>query len=326
MRTALVALLLAIPAQEPRKIKVVTTLAVLGAVAREIAGDAANVSALADPAQDPHYVEPRPTLKQAARDADLFVELGLDLDKWADVVAGESGNVRIQRGQKGRVTASKGVRTLELPEVISKEWGDIHPSGNPHVWLDPLNVRKIAQNLFDGLAGVDEANREAYAKRLREFLERLDGAMFGEALVKEVGAGRLVVRAQNGTLAAYLKENKLEGKKGGWLQKAGPLAGLKVVTYHKTWIYFASRFGLEIAGEVEEKPGIPPTRGHLQKLSASMKAAGVKALLVDIFYPTADAEFAAKESGARVIVTPIDGTDYFALVDGILDRLLEAAK
>jgi len=321
----LLPLVLLAPAQE-KKVKVVTTLAVLSSVARAVAGDAAEVSALSDPAQDPHSVEPRPTLKQAARGADLFVEVGLELDKWAEVVAGESGNPRIQRGQKGRVVSSRGIRTLELPEALSKEWGDVHPGGNPHVWLDPLNVRTIAQNIFEALAAVDEANREAYQKRLRGFLARLDAALFGEDLVKEVGAGRLVSRAQNGTLASYLRDKGLEDRVGGWMKRAAPLRGLKVVTYHKSWIYFASRFGIEVRGEVEEKPGIPPTRGHLQKLAASMKEAGVKVVVVEVFYPVADGEYVARDSGARVVSVPLDGADYFALMDTILDRLLEAAR
>src|SRR5262249_34299565 len=134
------------PQSNEKPLEVVTTLGVLASLASEVGGTRVHAEALADPRQDPHYVEPKPTLMQKARAADLFIEVGLQLELWGEKVASGSGNPKIQMGQPGRVVASTGVQTLELPAVLSREWGDVHPYGNPHVWLDPLNAKTMAEN------------------------------------------------------------------------------------------------------------------------------------------------------------------------------------
>src|SRR5687768_10425188 len=141
-----------------RKLEVVATTGVLASIAQAVGGERVEVQALADPRQDPHFVEPRPTLMQRARGADVFVEVGLQLELWAQKVVDGSGNARIQSGQPGRVVAAQGLHTLELPASLSREWGDVHPSGNPHVWLDPLNAGALADNIAAGLARVDPAH------------------------------------------------------------------------------------------------------------------------------------------------------------------------
>src|SRR5262245_37452933 len=172
-------------------LEVVTTLGVLADLAREVGGAHVHAEALADPRQDPHYVEPRPTLMQKARAADLFIEVGLQLELWADKVASGSGNTRIQTGQPGRVIASAGVQTLELPAVLSREWGDVHPYGNPHVWLDPLNAKTMAENIAKALQAVDAAHASDYQQNLERFQQRIDEALFGPELIAEVGGRQL---------------------------------------------------------------------------------------------------------------------------------------
>ncbi len=156
----LLAAVLATPAAAaPKKVNVVTTLNVLASIAKAVGGDRVTTSALARPTQDPHTLVAKPTFKVMAKRADLFVELGLELDKWGSAVTDASGNPDIQLGQKGRVVASDGVETKELPATLSKAWGDIHPSGNPHVWLDPVNVKRMAKNIAAGLERVDPAGK-----------------------------------------------------------------------------------------------------------------------------------------------------------------------
>jgi zinc/manganese transport system substrate-binding protein len=312
------------------KLNVVTTLSVLADFAREIGGDRVDVVALADPHEDPHFVQPRPTLMKRAREADVFVELGLQLEMWAGKVVEGSGNTKIQSGQPGRVIASAGIPTLELPVQLSREWGDVHPFGNPHIWLDPLNARDMAANVEAGLAKVDPDHKAEYETRLKAYQEKIDVALFGEALVKEVGAKQLARRARDGKLDAYLKDKGLTDKLGGWLAKARPLAGRPIVTYHKSWIYFAERFGPKIPIEIEEKPGIPPAPRHRDAVVALMKAQGVKTILEEVFYDRGAADYLAKETGAHVVVVPLDlGEDvgaksYFDLVNLILDKVIES--
>lgn len=311
---------------------VVTTLNLLADLAREVGGELVRVESLSDPREDPHYVQPRPTLMKRARDADLFVELGLQLEPWVQKVIEGSGNPRIQTGQPGRVVASRGLRTLELPQQLSREWGDVHPSGNPHVWLDPLNLPDLAENVVEGLARVDPTNEPAYRARLEAFRRSIEVATFGQDLVDEVGGAMLVRQARRGSLHEWLEGRGLAGRLGGWLARAAPLRGRPLVTYHKTWVYFAQRFGLEVVAEIEEKPGIQPSARHRDRVEQLIEERGVATILQEVFYDRGAADYLARETGAGVLVVPIDiGPEVglptcTALIDHIVGRLLESEQ
>ncbi len=334
MKLLPIAALILLPAATPPKgvapLKVVTTLSILKDLAREVGGDLVQVESLSDPREDPHYVTPRPTLMIRAREADVFIEIGLQLELWGGKVVEGSGNPKIQSGQPGRVIASAGIPTLELPQQLSREWGDVHPFGNPHIWLDPLNAKDMAANIAQGFERVDSAHKSDYEERLKSFQARIDNALFGEALVKEVGGRQLARRARDGALDTWLKEKGLADKLGGWLKRARPLAGRPIVTYHKSQIYFAERFGLKVPIEIEEKPGIPPSARHRDAVVELIKKQGVKTILEEVFYDRGAADFLAKETGAHVVVVPIDiGPDvgiatYFDLIDNVVNRLLES--
>jgi ABC-type Zn uptake system ZnuABC Zn-binding protein ZnuA len=337
MRTFILSIVLAALAitpagAAPKKVNVVTTLNFLAAITRDVGGNHVSVQALAKPTQDPHNLVAKPTFKVAAKHADLFVELGLELDKWGSAVTDASGNPDIQTGQKGRVVASDGIETKELPATLSKAWGDIHPSGNPHVWLDPVNAKQIAKNIVAGLTRVDPANGAEYAANLKAFGKRIDDALYGHALVEEYGSSKLERLSRRNELIDYLKKKGTYDKLGGWLKRAEPLRGLKIITYHKTWIYFADRFGIQISAELEEKPGIPPSQDYLASLIKKIGAEHIKVIFVDTIYPTKDGQYVANKTGAKLVSSPIDvggaaGTGtYFALIDTVIDRTLAAAK
>lgn len=315
-----------------KKINVVTTLNVLASVTKDIGGERVKVTALAKPNQDPHTLVAKPTYKVAAKNAQLFVELGLSLDTWGSAVVDASGNTDIQTGQKGRVIASDGIATKELPATLSKAWGDIHPSGNPHVWLDPVNMKQIATNIEAGLVAVDPDGKDTYDKNLKAFQAKIDDALYGHDLVEEYGASKLERLSRRDELTDYLKTKGTSDKLGGWLKKAESLRGLKIITYHKTWIYFADRFGMQIAGEIEEKPGIPPSQDYLASLIKKIQTDGIKVIFVDTIYPSKDGKYIAGKTDAKIVSSPIDvggadGTgDYFALIDTLLDRIIAAAK
>jgi len=311
--------------------KVVTTLPFLASITREVAGDLVTVDALADPRWDPHTVEPRPTLMAKAREADVFVEVGLQLELWAEKVVSGSGNTAIQSGQPGRIIASTGVQTLELPQTLSREWGDVHPYGNPHIWLDPLNAKDIAANIAAGLARVDPAHAADYTAGAERFSARIDQALFGADLVDEVGGAKLTRLARQGRLHDYLEARGLADRIGGWLAKAASLRGQAIVTYHKTMIYFTERFGLTIPVEIEEKPGIPPSARHRDHVVDVIEAQHVHAILEEVYYDRTAADYLAAQTGAMVVITSIDvgeavgNADYFALIDHLIDGLLAAA-
>jgi len=314
------------------KLKVVVTLSVLKSLAQEVGGDRVDVDELADPAQDPHFVQPRPTLMKKAHDADVFVEVGLQLELWAQKVVDGAGNPKIQQGAPGRVVATEGIPTLEMPKTLSREWGDVHPYGNPHVWLDPVRARKMAANLAAGFERVDPAHKADYETRLKAFTDKLDQSLFGEELVKAVGASKLCRLCEQDQLDDYLTKRNLADKLGGWLKKAAPLKGRPIVTYHKTFVYFANRFGLTIPLEIEEKPGIPPSAKQIERVVAGVKSAGVKTIAHESYYPRDSSDYVAEQTGAKVVPIPIDvapamgASDYFGLIDLLLDRILASEK
>jgi ABC-type Zn uptake system ZnuABC Zn-binding protein ZnuA len=323
------------PAAAAGPLEVVCTLPTLAALVREVGGDRVAVTALSRGDQDPHFVSPTPSLMKKTRQADLFVELGLSLDLWADEVANGAGNPKILRGQPGRLVASDGVPVLEVPPVLSREFGDIHPQGNPHLWLDPLRAKRLAANIARALQGLRPGDAALFAENLERFDRRIDEALFGRELLELVGAAKLERLVFDGKLGSVLDSEEVDGRPlrqrlGGWLAKAAPLRGVPVVEFHKVWIYFARVFGLEIVGQIEERPGIPPGPQHQREIIELVRSRGVPLILVDNFYDPRLPEFVASQSGARVVLLPnqVGGEpgveDYFALIDRILDELLEA--
>ena len=319
-----------------KKITVVCTLPTLRALVEEVGGDKVDVTALAKGDQDPHFVTPTPVLMRKTREASLIVENGFSLELWADEVVNGSGNSKIFRGTTGRVVASTGVAALEIPSVLSRELGDIHPQGNPHVWLDPLMAKIEAGNIASALKRTDAANGAYYDMRLADFNKRIDTAMFGDELLKLVGIQKLTRLAWSGELASFLETNKLGGqplsaRAGGWLKQAESLRGAKAYEFHKVWAYFARVFGINLVGTIEERPGIPPGPQHVRQVTEAIKAQKIPLILVDNFYDPALPNNIARETGAQVVVLPnqVDGEPaiktYFDLINHLV-REITAAK
>lgn len=334
----LFALLTAIPVMAAEgKLNVVCTLPTLKALTQEIGGDRVDVIALAKGDQDPHFVSPTPVLMKKTREAQLFIENGFSLELWANEVANGSGNSKIFRGNPGRVIAGKGIAALEIPSVLSREQGDIHPEGNPHVWLDPLLAKVEAANICDALKSADPANASYYDKQKADFNTKIDTAMFGPELLKLVGIQKLSRLVAAGQLYDFLQNNKvgndpLTSKAGGWIKAAEPMRGLKAYEFHKVWVYFARAFGIQLVGTIEERPGIPPGPQHVRDLTERIKNEKIPLILVDNFYDPALPMNVARETGAHVVILPnqVEGdpavTTYTGLIDHIINKINEALK
>jgi zinc/manganese transport system substrate-binding protein len=340
MKTLLTAILVAalsIPSAsaQAKKITVICTLPTLKALTEEVGGTRVDVVALARGDQDPHFVTPTPVLMRRTRDAALFVENGFSLELWADEVVNGSGNSRIAKGSPGRVVAATGVAALEIPSVLTREMGDIHPQGNPHVWLDPLLAKQEADNIAEALKRVDPSGADYYDQRKADFDKRIDNAMFGEELVKLVGIQKLTRLVQTGELRTFLDTTKLGGqplstKTGGWLKQAEALNGVKAFEFHKVWAYFARAFGMKLVGTIEERPGIPPGPQHVRHVTDQIKADKIPLILVDNFYDPALPNNISRETGAKVAILPnqVEGEPsiktYFALIDYLIKDITSA--
>jgi len=336
--TVLCCLIFARPllAQE-KKVQVVSTLPTLKALTAEVGGNRVDVIALARGDQDPHFVTPTPVLMQKTRQADLLVQVGFSLELWADQVANGSGNPKIFRGTPGRIIASNGISALEVPAVLSREFGDIHPQGNPHVWLDPLLAKAQAGNIAEALKSFDPGGATYYESRKNDFFGRIDNAMFGSELLKLVGLQKLTRLAWSNQLHPFLENTKVGGqplatKAGGWLKTAEPLRGVKMFEFHKVWVYFARAFGLQLVGTIEERPGIPPGPQHVIQVTEKIKAEKIPLILVDNFYDPSLPNRIGEQTGARVVLLPnqVEGEpgikSYFDLIDHIILKTTAALK
>jgi ABC-type Zn uptake system ZnuABC Zn-binding protein ZnuA len=318
------------------KLRVATTLPDYAFLAREIGGDRVEVQAIVQGDQDAHFIRPKPSFVTLVRSADLLVSTGLDLELWLPTVVNKSGNTRVRSGEPGYVATSQGMTLLEKPKVMSRSEGGVHIYGNPHVNCSPINMKIAARNITIGLVKNDPDGKEQYTANLERLLDRIDRRLFGDDLVEFIGGETLCKLAARGTLVSFLREREFRGKPlvdylGGWLGKMMPLRGTPIVTYHKNWVYFVRLFGLEEAGTVEPKPGIPPSPRHVTDLVEQMRARGIKILLAANYFDEQKIRTVADRVGAVPVIVPLyvggeEGVDdYFELVDFWVDGVLAAA-
>ena len=315
-------------------LKVVTTLPAYASIAQYVGGDRVEAAAISRGDEDAHFVKPKPSFALMLKSADLFVTTGLDLELWAPALVDKSGNRSIRDGQKGFVSASQGVAMLDVPVTASREAGDIHIFGNPHLHTSPINAKAIARNIAAGLKRVDPAGTATYDANLAGFYRRLDEALYGRELVELLGSETLDPLARQGRLIDFLSAHEHEGRElldllGGWLGRSLPFRGQKIVAYHKNWIYFTELFGLEVVDFVERKPGIPPSARHVHQLLERIRQDGVRVLLASSHFSRARVEAIAERAGCRALIVAlgpmtVSAESYFELIDGWVEGLAEA--
>jgi zinc/manganese transport system substrate-binding protein len=279
-------------------IKVVTTTEDLAALAREVGGDKVQVDALAKGYQDPHFVDPKPSFILQVSRADLLIAVGRELEiGWLPPLISSGRNAKIQPGAAGYLDASQNVKILEIPTgQITRAMGDVHPSGNPHYWLDPDNGRKIAQSIRDKLSELSPNDKAYFAQRYADFDKRL-----AEAQKK-------------------------------WDATMAPYKGTKLVTYHRSWPNFMERFGLNVIGYVEPKPGIPPSPSHTLDLIGEMKNQDVKLIVVEPYFDLKTPQAIANQVGGKVLILApsVGGTkeasDYIQLFEYDVNLLASTLK
>lgn len=298
VRSVMAAALVSAGTQAGAAINVVTTTEDLASLVREVGGDRVRVEALARGYQDPHFVEAKPSFILKLNKADLLVLVGRELELgWLPALINQSRNPKVQPGSPGYLDASLTARILEIPQgQITRAMGDVHPSGNPHYWLDPGNGRRMALAIRDRLSQLSPGDTAYFASRYADFDKRLAAA------------------------------------EARWDAMMKPYRGLDVVTYHRSWPNFADRFGLDVIGYVEPRPGIPPSPSHTLQLIREMKAKNVKLLLVEPYFDLKTPQSVARETGAKVVVLlPSVGgekgvDDYIKLFDYDIDKLVAAIK
>ena len=278
-------------------LNVVTTLPDYGALAREIGGDKVEVTTMAKPTEDPHFVDARPSFVVQLRTADVLIEGGAELEiGWLPPLLQNARNPKIEVGKPGRVVASQGIRLMNIPTNVTRAAGDVHALGNPHFMTDPIIAKAVALHIAQSFSGLDPANAAFYDSNYKKF---------------------------EATINAKLQE---------WGAALLPYKGQSVAAYHDSWVYFAHRFGLNIDVFLEPKPGIPPSPSHLAEVIEQMKAKKIKAIIVEPFHNRKIAEKVASSTGAKVVdfaqyPGALPNTDsYVKLIDVLVNRLAVALK
>jgi zinc/manganese transport system substrate-binding protein len=288
----------AAPSFAQSKLTVMTTTEDLASIAREVGGDRISVESMARGYQDPHFVEAKPSFILKLQKADLLVAVGRELEiGWLPPLIQQSRNAKVQVGSQGYLDASERASILDIPTgQITRAMGDVHPLGNPHYWLDPENGKRIAQGIAEKLSQLRAGDRPYFTMRLADFSARIDAA-----------------------------EKR-------WLEAMAPYKGTKIVTYHNSFPNFAQRFGLNVIGYVEPRPGIPPTPQHTLDLINEMKRQNVKLVLVEPYFDLKTPNAIGRQVGAEVLVMPpsVGGvketTDYITLFDYDINLLITAIK
>ncbi|TDY03971.1 metal ABC transporter substrate-binding protein [Thiohalophilus thiocyanatoxydans] len=289
----LFALLSVMAGQGVAKVDILACEPEWAALAEELGRDRVSVVSATTAYQDPHHIEARPSLIARARNADLVTCTGAELEVgWLPLLLRQSGNTRIQQGKPGYFLASEQVPLLETLEKVDRSMGDIHAAGNPHVHLDPYRLLDIAEALTQRLKTIDESNRQYYQDNFDRFADQW------QAAIKE------------------------------WERKAEELRGKKAIVQHRSWSYLLTWLGIDVLADLEPRPGLPPTSGHLAKLLETTEKTPPDFILIASYQNDRGAQWLARRSEAPLVSLPytVGGNeraqDLFSLYNNTLELLL----
>ncbi len=278
LRPLLLALaLLLVPQAALARLQVAATVTPLAALARDIGGDLVQVHALSAPTQDPHFVDPRPSLILLLNKADLLLVNGVELEAgWLPPLQRTARNPAILQGARGHFDASQHVPLRDVPTApIDRSHGDVHPGGNPHFWSDARAAARVARALAARLAQLDPPNAATYTQRADALCKRLEA----------------FAATQKARFAALSPDRR------------------RVVTYHASLGYLLDALGLEQVATLEPKPGVSPSPAHVSRVVAAIRERAVRALLQEEYYPRSTTQTVARLSGARLVTLP-GGPDF----------------
>jgi zinc/manganese transport system substrate-binding protein len=269
------------------EIKVVTTTTVIYDLVKEIGKEKVKVDYICRGDQDPHFLEILPSNMLKLRNAELVFKIGLGLEMWLQQIIDGSRNDKLKL-----IDLSKDIEKKEVPTgKIDASQGDVHPYGNPHYWLDPENAKIMAKNICEALSDESPDNAEYFKKNLDDYTA------------------------------------KLNSKIVEWKTKMSNLKGKPIITFHKSWVYFVEKFGIKVVGQVEPKPGIPPTPSHNAELVNEIKKTGVKIILMENYYSDNAPNQLARTTGTKVVkvANAVYGQEginsYIQMMDSIVNSL-----
>ena len=248
------------------KLNVVATTPDFGAIAKEIGGDRIDLTTLAKPTEDPHFVDAKPSFIVKLNRADALIEGGAELELgWLSPLLEGARNSKLEAGKPGRIACAEGIQLLEVPNTLDRAKGDIHAAGNPHYTTDPMNAKVVAAHIAEAFSQLEPKSADFFRTNAKKFNDRLDS------------------------------------KLAEWQKLLAPFKGKRIVTYHNSWPYFAKRFEVNMTLFLEPKPGIPPTPAHLAEVITRMKADHTRLIVVEPHLSRKTAEAVAGKTEAQLL-------------------------
>jgi len=261
---------------------------------KEIGGDKVEVFSATTGLQDPHHIQARPSLIAKVRKVDMVVCTGAELEiGWLPLLIRRAANPKIQEAGPGYFMATQYARILGRPKTLDRSQGDVHAAGNPHIQTNPKNILPVAKALTVRMTALDPENGQLYQNNLDDFEQRWKQAL------------------------------------DGWKKLTQPLKNLPIVVYHASWIYLEDYLKLERVDSLEDKPGVPPTSGHLAEILNKMKTHPAKVIIYAAYQDGRPAQWLSEQTGIPLVKLPftIGGTDeakdLFSLYDDTFNRLLK---
>ena len=313
-------------------LRVVATVPELGSLVREVGGDQVTVTMLAKGTEDPHFVDAKPSFVKVLSQADVFVQVGMELEVgWAPTLLQQANNARVLPGAPGFIDAATVITPLDVPSgPVDRSMGDVHPFGNPHYLLAPIQGLTVARLLRDRLSAIRSAQKPYFEEHYAAFSQRLGAALLGETLARKYDVEKLALLAEHGRLQDFLHSQGEATLLGGWLGRLAAYAGVKAVSDHSEWSYFAQLFRIQVIGFLEPKPGVPPTTAHLHVLVQTMRDQNVRLILASAYYDPRHARFLAQNTGAKIAEMANQGgarpgtEDYLRMVDYNVNQIVTA--
>lgn len=284
-------------------LEVCATIPDLGSLTKEVGGDEVKITVFAKGPQDAHFMEARPSFIKALSRADLFLQAGLDLEVgWAPRLLQGARNPSVLRGASGFLDASVAVTPLEKPAgIIDRSLGDVHPLGNPHYLLDPVNGVLVARAIRDRLVSLRPTRREYFEERYAVFVKKLAVKLLGEKLIEKYDAEKILRLYTTERFLPFLEAQGDRELLGGWAARMTPFRGAALVADHNTWPYLAQRYALRIVDHLEPKPGIAPTTRHLAEVIHKIETLKVRGVLAVVYFDLRHARFVSEKTGVPVI-------------------------
>jgi zinc/manganese transport system substrate-binding protein len=228
----------------PARLNIVTSITDIADIAKNVGGDSVAVFSLAKGSEDMHRVRVRSSYLPKINRAHFVMSLGLFAESfWLKPLVSSSRNSNVKQGNPGWVEVYKGIEILEKPTEEEAKTMLHHKKGNPHYNNGPYCGKYMAENIYKALLKKDPKNKEYYTLHYNNYIKKLAEM-----------------------------EKKL-------IEKAAPLKGVHVISYHADLAYFCKFYGMVMTGCLEPKPGLAPTTRHLARLVVQAKKDKTKLIL-----------------------------------------------